>query len=157
MRTDYSSRFGFALLWGSLIFTVAAQLDFAQSQPSAFDENAVNAPIRDMHLMTASTGWALAGEHVVWTSTAGQSWSEISPPLSGGQVIDTVYFLDSDHGWAVLHAGEDLPTISIAITTDGGKSWSIVPFPADAFVLQGYAYGGYLSFVDDQRGWMLLK
>jgi photosystem II stability/assembly factor-like uncharacterized protein len=105
------------------------------------DVNSGIPPVRDMHLMTASTGWALAGQDIFWTDTGGESWSKITPPLVSTQVIDGAYFLDADHGWAVLHAYETttgLSDISIALTTDGGKSWSIRPLQADAFLRQTY-------------------
>ncbi len=130
----------------------------AQSQPKAVDPNNLNLPIRDMHLMTGSEGWVLAGEQILWTDTAGQAWTDITPALATGQLIDTVYFFDSDHGWAVLHSAPNasLPVISVAITANGGTSWSVAAFPADTFLLEGYANGGNLSFVDNTHGWLLL-
>jgi hypothetical protein len=82
--------------------------------------------VREMHLMRASTGWALAGQEIFSTDTGGrgQSWSNIAPPIEGTQRIDGAYFLDADHGWALLHTWQTmtgLSDISIALTTDGGK------------------------------------
>lgn len=118
------------------------------------------APVRDMHLMTASMGWALAGEEIFWTDTEGQSWSKITPPLERTQRIDGAYFLDASHGWAVLHTWETttgLSDIFIALTTDGGKSWSIKSLQADAFRRQTYGNRVYFSFADEMHGRLILQ
>jgi photosystem II stability/assembly factor-like uncharacterized protein len=98
-------------------------------------------PVRDMHLMTPSTGWVLAGQDIYWTDTGGQSWTKITPPLEGTQRIDGAYFLDAAHGWALLHTWQtmtEIPEISLALTTDGGKSWSVAPLQASQDVRRGY-------------------
>lgn len=143
------------VLWVFLICVVQAK----QSQGPASGPNTANQPIRDMHLMTASVGWALAGQQILWTDTAGQSWTDITPPLNGGQQIDTVYFLDARHGWAVLHAGEigDGATIFTAATADGGKSWTVQAFALSDFLRSLYSCVNFLSFVDAQHGWMLVR
>jgi photosystem II stability/assembly factor-like uncharacterized protein len=135
-----------------------AVLQPGQSQKPAFDPTTANLPLRDMHRISVSDGWALAGQHILWTDTAGQSWTDVTPPLASAQQIDTVYFLDAGHGWAVLHAGgiTDFPTLFSASTADGGKSWSVRPFPASTFLVQGYGYGNHLSFVDAEHGWLLM-
>ncbi|MBV9758993.1 MAG: hypothetical protein JO340_00370 [Acidobacteriaceae bacterium] len=141
------------ILWTAL----CCGLVKATPQKTPLDPSTPNQQIRDMHLMSESEGWVLAGQHLLWTDTAGQNWSEITPPLARGQQIDTVYFFDAEHGWAVLHSGgvADFPTLLIASTSDGGRSWSIRPFSASNFLLQGYGYSNRLSFVDAQHGWLL--
>ncbi|MBV9758992.1 MAG: hypothetical protein JO340_00365 [Acidobacteriaceae bacterium] len=129
----------------------------AQSPKAAVNSTAANMPVRDMHRVSISDGWALVGEHIVWTATAGQNWVDITPPLTAGQTIDKVYFLDSSRGWVLLHSadGTGLPAIAVAATEDEGKTWSQRSFTADAFLLQGYA-GGDFSFADDKHGWMIV-
>ena len=143
----------------TIVILGSALLHAAQSPQPAFDPSTANLPIRDMHLMSASEGWVLAGEHILWTDTDGQSWTDITPPLATGQVIDTVYFLAKDHGWAVLHAGDigDSPIISLAATADGGKSWSGQALPLSQFLRSLYWCTNYLSFVDDMHGWILVR
>ncbi|MBV9758991.1 MAG: DUF1906 domain-containing protein [Acidobacteriaceae bacterium] len=142
-------------LWTALCCGLAG----AAPQKTPLDPSTPNQQIRDMHLMSESEGWVLAGQHLLWTDTAGQNWSEITPPLTGGQQIDTVYFFDAEHGWAVLHQGEigDHPTVGIAGTTDGGKSWFMRPVAMNDFLRSLYACANFFSFADAEHGWMLTR
>ena len=79
-------------------------------------------------------GWVQSGSHVYWTKTNGQSWSEITPAISNTQEIQSVFFLDENHGWIALDDLSDVASspFNIASTTNGERAGSMRPpiFPA---------------------------
>ena len=149
----------FSAVLGCALFAHASS---AQSLPTAVDTDPADG-IVGAHLMTAASGWVWKVRHILWTNTAGRTWSDITPPLKANQNIDGVYFLDADHGWAELQDNgivtdtPELPDsllVSVAATADGGKSWSEVSIENTH---ASYYTGGTLSFVDDKHGWMLME
>lgn len=139
-------------LGGAVIFAQPPSMGVATAVPGA---------VRDMHLMARETGWILTGQQILWTTTDGQSWADISPLLEKGQQIDRAYFLDSQHGWALVHVlwvdQADPPEISVASTNNGGTKWSLVPLNASLFVRQSYGSRAYFSFPDEMHGWLMLQ
>lgn len=84
-----------------------------------------------MKLLTPQVGWALAGPGLMWTGDAGSHWKDITPPVADGQHIASVFFLDTQDGWALLSGpgekGSDEPRFDLAVTNNAGAKWSIVP------------------------------
>jgi photosystem II stability/assembly factor-like uncharacterized protein len=111
-----------------------------------------------MQLLTASSGWARTNTNLFFTSTSGRGWTDISPHLAPGQQIDAVQFVGTDQAWAVIHGqdtGDGAP-IFLAMTADGGGSWSVASFPADQLIHQAYGAKAHMSFPDTLHGWVLL-
>ena len=84
--------------------------------------------IESMKLLTPNVGWVSTADNLFWTTDAGQHWRNITPKLSPAQNIDSVFFLDTSHGWALLiseTADEAEPQLDLASTADGGGGWSI--------------------------------
>ena len=138
MPVRFQSRLGPILLFVPAVLVSVYFSGVAAAQaPSPTTNPAVNGeipPVRDMKLMTPTSGWILAEQKIFWSDTAGQSWKEITPPLTGTQALDSAYFADADHGWAVLHdPGMDQTpaTIFVARTSDTGKSWKIEELSTD--------------------------
>ena len=118
-------------------------------------------PPRMMHLLSNTDGWVLTGEQLLWTSDAGKHWQEITPPKESNQSIDSVFFLDSLHGWSVLHSVDSAgrATITVASSLNGGHTWSSSPVKAaniDENIAPAYSGGGDLSFINPKQGWLLL-
>ena len=134
----------------------------AAQTPNAVSNAAVNSeipPVRDMKLITPTSGWILAGRKIFWTDTAGQSWKEITPSLTSTQALDSAYFFDADHGWAVVHDpgfDQTQPTVSVARTSDAGKSWRIKELPGDEFFRDGAGNRSSFYFVDSDHGWVIV-
>ncbi len=155
MPVRLQGRVGAQFFFASAVLTCFFPVVPAQSLPRAIDSAPPDLAVGDMHLLSASSGWVWRGSHILRTSTAGQIWTDITPPLRANQVVGGVYFLDAEHGWVVLQTLDtiDLPTVSVAATADGGKSWSVVSVAEEA---RPQYSGGSLSFVDERRGWMLM-
>jgi photosystem II stability/assembly factor-like uncharacterized protein len=56
------------------------------------------------------------------TTTLGARFTDISPPAARATRVDDVWFLDRDHGWAVIW---NVNTVRVTVyrTSDGGTSW----------------------------------
>ena len=61
----------------------------------------------------------VAGErgHILYSDDDGQSWQQALVPTT--QMLTSVYFVDSQRGWAVGHDG------LILVSDDGGENWRI--------------------------------
>ena len=122
--------------------------------------------------LTPETGWVATGNQLFWTTDAGGTWKDITPPhapkistpLRG---ISAVFFLDSSTGWVVMHSyDEKLNTgtnqIFIASTNDAGANWSYrrVSSPEmnryNTEGSTGLDGNAWLQFTDAQHGIMNL-
>jgi photosystem II stability/assembly factor-like uncharacterized protein len=86
----------------------------------------------------ADRGWVAGDERILFTSDAGESWSE-QAWVAGVGLYD-IDFVGPHRGWAVGENG------SILSTTDGGANWS--PQVSPTFVRLRS-----VDFVDHQNGW----
>lgn len=115
-----------------------------------------------MKLLTRETGWYLAGSRLTWTTDGGAHWKNITPTLSPGERVASVFFRNSQQGWVLLYNqgnGSSPPRQTLAITDNSGATWSLaqVSIPRlnpRSFLLAG---GGYIYFLDSQHGWMNLS
>jgi hypothetical protein len=84
--------------------------------------------------VTVDTGWVATGNRLFWTTDAGGTWKDITPPqlprvgtpLKG---MSAVLFLDGSKGWVVIHSYSEDPDVDtnqifIATTNDAGANWS---------------------------------
>ena len=115
-----------------------------------------------MKLLTPEVGWALAGPGLMWTTDGGNHWKNITPSLPSGQHITSVFFLNTQDGWALLSGpikGSESPRLELAATNTAGASWSFSPVKVPglnprSFLLGG---GGHIYFLDTLHGWMNLS
>jgi Rv2525c-like, glycoside hydrolase-like domain len=110
--------------------------------------------LRAAHQLTPTTGWALAGDHLLWTSSAGFQWSDITPPPSG-RAIYGVYFRDASSGWLLRQAGGT--ALELAATSDAGAHWSMSAFPLSPADAAHFAGAASLEFRDAAHGWVMLR
>src|ERR1700736_682807 len=84
--------------------------------------------VRKFKLVTPSWGWMLKDTRVLSSDLWGKHVADITPPLSAGQCIASVFFLDPAHGWSVLHRidvdSDGRAEVVVSATTDGGRSWT---------------------------------
>lgn len=112
--------------------------------------------VEDMKLISPGSGWALAGHRLFWTSNNGQTWADITP--ASALAVSKAFFLDAKNGWAILPGNDgSRPSITVASTLDGGKTWQNVPIALGS-IAQGRQLGGVASvyFVNAQQGWLIL-
>lgn len=113
--------------------------------------------------ISANTGWVANESGLFWTSDAGRTWKDISPPYMHSELISTpvslkdAYFVDALNGWALLSDwgdNADAPEVTLAYTKNGGIDWTtdriMVP-EVDPEALDGY---GNLFFLDHNTGWL---
>jgi photosystem II stability/assembly factor-like uncharacterized protein len=87
---------------------------------------------------------AASTARVLFSDDDGSTWTAFSTPLPGGEAagIFSVAFRDSLHG-AILGgdlARPDAPTDNVAVTTDGGATWTLAGRPRMTGAVYGASY-----------------
>ena len=117
--------------------------------PPALDAPPVESPaLMDIQFFNELEGWGLTETSIVRTNDGGVTWYNVTPPdlVEVGSTVQT-FFLDQEHAWVQKPDFNNFPNNGLLYhTTDGGLNWSISSTPFS---------GGDLSFVDNNRGWML--
>ena len=94
----------------------------AQTEPQAAYQlpRAVHSVLTDI-VAVGNKFWMAAGErgHIL-QSMDGQTWQQMPVPLQSN--LNSIYFTDATHGWAVGHDA------TILHSADGGASWHIQQF-----------------------------
>jgi len=115
-----------------------------------------------MQLLAANVGWATNGPQLLWTSSGGAEWEDITPPAATGAVISGIFFLDTSRGWVLFEHGEpDVPgglQFDLASTDDAGATWTVEPLRMADWLSAGSPSGGgaSLAFADQSQGWLTL-
>jgi hypothetical protein len=118
-------------------------------------------PIGSMKLLAPNVGWALSTGRLMWTSSAGAKWENITPPAAKDDLISAIFFLDTSRGWVLLKRGKpDIPgrlQFDLASTGNAGATWSVAPLRMPDW-LSGSLFGGgaSLAFADPSHGWLAL-
>jgi len=123
--------------------------------------------VKEAAIVAPNIGWAFgvpstAGS-VLWRTTdEGAHWNEITPPMPVPEIIISVFFLNTQDGWALLEdvsKGPDSFQFDLASTTSAGAKWEvhhlIIPGLSSKNMQWGYV-GGSIDFVDPLHGWMYL-
>ncbi|MGH8032545.1 MAG: glycoside hydrolase domain-containing protein [Luteimonas sp.] len=108
--------------------------------------------VESMQLLTASSGWAADQKHVLWTDDSGQRWQDITPASLEGHSIQSVFFMDANHGWVASKA-DTSGELAVSITRNGGASWTRTSLAA--FGVDGTPTS--IDFVDALNGWMMVR
>jgi len=100
--------------------------------------------------VSSRTGWAVGADTLLTTADGGAHWTSLPEPCP---VIRSVHFISSLTGFAVAGGtnvsgiGTQAPMLGglVLATTDGGRSWHLLPAPADAQTV---------CFSDPRHGWL---
>ena len=118
-------------------------------------------PIGDFKLLAPNTGFASAGNKILWTTDNGEHWKDISPPGSNRGQIANVLFYDEETGWVLYLGDADDDDFVVCSTSDGGKTWTTAKIK---IALQdprsgGPELGGHgnIAFTDKLHGWLLFN
>ena len=112
--------------------------------------------VQAIQLITGSSGWALTNNALSETNDGGQTWATITPPDVPVSTIRGVFFLDTQHGWAVSALANNPTQLQISTTTDGGSSWTTSPLGnPDPLFIDSAHIPAYVDFVDAQHGWVV--
>jgi photosystem II stability/assembly factor-like uncharacterized protein len=135
------------------------------------------AQIRAAKQLTGNVGWVATSSQLFWTTDAGVTWRNITPPQLPAMIsplwgISAVFFVDNSNGWVVFHScceeqevkegADDSSTnqFFLASTNDAGADWSyrrVSTSEVDHARLQGsrgLADGCSLWFTDVLHGVM---
>ena len=117
--------------------------------------------LEEAELISAVDGWARSDSQLMFTSDQGHTWKEITPEGGQGLKIAKVLFTSPVQGWILRQnrgTNQGNWTLLLSATSDQGRSWRNLPTIAMTEQAQRLYYGGAdLSFIDAQRGWMVLK
>jgi photosystem II stability/assembly factor-like uncharacterized protein len=117
--------------------------------------------VASMKLLAHNVGWAMSMGQLMWTSSGGTEWEDITPPAAKGGVISGVFFLDTKRGWVMLKHGE--PDViggtqfDLACTDNGGAAWSMRHVTVPERKYPSILNGGVLAFADSVHGWLGLE
>lgn len=121
--------------------------------------------VDDLHMVSASLGWAVDGitGDVLHTAGSAESWQVVDPPGKPplGYLSAPVFFLGEARAWAAM-AGSGPSEIAVARTSDGGSRWTRGPsldplsgmdsgLPAGDSMIVGTVT---LDFATAQAGWL---
>jgi len=134
-----------ALLVSSLLLVLSRSHRGSIGSTSATPIGGLNT-LLSLHMIDASTGWALTGQAVLRTTDGGVHWKNVTPPgttLTQSSIAD--FGTASMASTATPQPGG--ASIQILHTVDGGQTWQQatiqMPFPRQ------------ISFIDPQHGWVL--
>lgn len=116
--------------------------------------------ISGIQLVTAQFGWVLANGKLLGTTDGGTSWTDITPTVLPTEYIASIFFLDSQHGWAITSRekkdGRGENGFQVVTTDDGGATWRRHPTSLACPLCTQDSFVADLIFLDAQRGWVLL-
>jgi hypothetical protein len=110
---------------------------------------------RSIFFLDESNGWMVTGESLWFTQEAGRSWTRISDQIKPnkkladaphGGLILRVWFLDTQHGYAVGLQK------SVFETHDGGRTWQPLAEAAAPTSNPAYSLYSHIAFADGRRG-----
>jgi photosystem II stability/assembly factor-like uncharacterized protein len=116
-------------------------------------------------------GWVALGQGpLLWTNDNGVVWTNITPAVFGGHEAelffqniamngsDTIFFLDSAHGWMTSSTWDFQPPVPFFRTQDGGRTWTKLPFDRTSYGTHlNFALPVSVQFVDAEHGWFLWR
>ncbi len=106
--------------------------------------------LASVDFISAEVGWAVGADVLLATSDGGTHWVSLPEPCLQ---IRSVHFISPYVGFAVAGGrnvtdfGPEAPEIAgvVLATSDGGRSWRVLPTPANAQTI---------CFSDPQAGWL---
>jgi photosystem II stability/assembly factor-like uncharacterized protein len=123
----------------------------AVSSPTSSTPIRLANPLQTIHMIDASTGWALTNTSVLYTTSGWRTWKDVTPHKAA--LVGAGYFLSGAEAWISeasglgLQAGQN-PAVIVSHTTNGGQTWQSaalsVTVPDGVFSM---------SFSNDQDGW----
>jgi photosystem II stability/assembly factor-like uncharacterized protein len=133
-----------ALLVGALILVLNRTHQSSTGSP-AKPTGGLNS-LLSLHMIDASTGWALSKQTVLRTTDGGVHWQNVTP--SGATVTQSSI---ADFGTASIASiatpQGNVTSTQVLHTVDGGQTWqqATIPMP----------FPRQISFIDSQHGWIL--
>jgi len=99
-----------------------------------------------LHMLDATTGWALSDQAVLRTTDGGIHWKNVTPSKTTPTQNSVADFQTASMAWIAIPKA-NTTTTQVLHTADGGQSWQQTTIPA--------ALPRQITFVDSQHGWIL--
>lgn len=139
-----------ALMIVLLTSMATAQWDTQSPVPTHLDVRGVGAPTTQRVFIATDDNSFDNGGSLFESADGGATWVQRSIPLSLGDPLNGLFFLDSQNGWTY---GNDNYR-----TTDGGTTWTQLPFLGSTYFMKfytttfGLATGNFGRFVSHSGG-----
>lgn len=111
-------------------------------------ESPTTVTLRSVCFVDSLYGW-IAGDSgtIIRTTDGGQSWSFQETGFD--HQVMSIFFLDSNRGWASAFNFTEIPYGTLLLNTvDGGENWNIQPYPQENIFMN------CILFLDSLNGWM---
>lgn len=126
--------------------------------------------ITQIFMITSNAGWAIGSQkthhkYILHTQDGGLSWQDRSPlirvPIRDYPRSDQIFFhhYDENTAWVLFtetEASESQGLYIVWQTIDGGLTWTNSD-PLGIPLAQPHISPGWLSFIDQKTGWLLVK
>jgi len=111
------------------------------------------------HLFTPTSGWVRTSDRVLTSVDSGRTWADVTPPSSPTAPLETAFFLDPYHAWAVVRSSHidlaaDKAPLELFVSSDGGQRWIERQMPAT--IPLDTPGPVYLTFINPMRGWLIV-
>lgn len=139
-----------------MLLTACGQPMIAQTTANA------GTRIRSFTLLSATSGWVLSDQQLLWTDDGGKTWRIITPLNLDAAAIRGVQFLnDVVSGWIVASGKTDASGATPLVvfrTSDAGKTWTEQQLAqADRQYTDSFSGLAHIQFLDRQRGWVIIR
>jgi photosystem II stability/assembly factor-like uncharacterized protein len=104
--------------------------------------------ISSIHMLDATTGWALTDKVVLRTTDGGIHWQDVTPPHASINAANLAV-LDASTAWVAMpQLGGS--TIQVFHTGNAGQTWQ-----ETTVKVNGFTDGAQITFINANDGWML--
>ncbi len=143
----------FILIWPVAVF--ASGFQPVQALPAGSESPA---RLSRFDLMTATSGWVLLEQHLLWTEDGGQTWVDVSPSIPADASVKDVYFLDGSTGWMLwsIMDPDGMPLLQLAHTLDRGATWAVTDLPLVTEAIPDIEQVE-MGWFDAQTGWISVR
>lgn len=128
----------------------AAQWTTQSPVPTFLDVRGIGAPTAERAFLATSDDSFDEGGALFETTDGGATWVQRDVPVSLGDPLNGIFFLDSQNGWTFGNANYR--------TTDGGTTWTELPFLGSTYFMEfytasfGLASGNFDKYVSHDGG-----
>ncbi len=147
MKRHKSSSFA-----GMLLLTLLACMLGACGTSQNTREGLPNLPIKAIHMLDHSKGWALTDLSILFTSDGGQNWQDVTPSGSAYGKHAFGDFMDDKYAWIVSTAQPIDNSVSVLRTSDGGQHWQ-----SSTILVSEVSVLDYPHFLTTQEGFLELQ
>jgi len=149
-QTAQDIRRVFALVVVLLTTTATAQWNTQSPVPTHLDVRGVGAPTTQRVFIATEDNSFDNGGSMFESTDGGITWVQRDIPISLGDPLNGIFFLDSQNGW--VYGNDNYRT------TDGGTSWTQLPFLGSTYFMKfysttfGLAAGNFDRFISHDGG-----